>query len=75
MTSTPNGPPVFASGNVPDMSTARRAQVAEMINVDALTPINDLIDDIGRDKFAPAAIAEGTMEDNNYSLPFTAMRM
>ncbi len=59
----------LASGNVPDMSTALPAQVAEMINVDALTPINDLIDDIGRDKFAPAAIAEGTMEDNNYSLP------
>ena len=33
------------------MSTALPAQVAEMINVDALTPINDLIDDIGRDKF------------------------
>ena len=59
----------LASGNVPDMSTALPAQVAEMINVDALAPINDLIDDIGRDKFAEAAIAEGTMDGNNYSVP------
>ena len=54
----------LASGNVPDMSTALPAQVAEMINADALTPINDLIDDIGRDKFAEAAISEGTMDAN-----------
>ena len=59
----------LASGNVPDMSTALPAQVAEMINVDALAPINDLIDDIGRDKFAETAIAEGTMDGNNYSVP------
>ena len=59
----------LASGNVPDMSTALPAQVAEMINADALTPINDLIDDIGRDKFAEAAISEGTMDGNNYSVP------
>ena len=51
------------------MSTALPAQVAEMINADALTPINDLIDDIGRDKFAEAAISEGTMDGNNYSVP------
>lgn len=59
----------LSSGNVPDMSTALPAQVAEMINVDALLPINDLIDNIGRDKFAEAAIKEGTLDGNNYSLP------
>lgn len=59
----------LASGNVPDMSTALPAQVAEMINADALTPINDLIDDIGRDRFAETAIAEGSMDGNNYSVP------
>ena len=41
----------LASGNVPDMSTAQVGQVAEMINADALIPLNDLIDEIGRDKF------------------------
>lgn len=59
----------LASGNVPDMSTALPAQVAEMINVDALQPMNDLIDSIGRDKFAEAAIKEGSIGDQNYSLP------
>jgi len=59
----------LGSGNVPDMSTALPAQVAEMIDADALLPINDLIDGIGRDKFAEAAISEGTVGDNNYSLP------
>ena len=59
----------LASGNVPDMSTALPAQVAEMINADALTPINDLIDDIGRERFAETAIAEGSMDGNNYSVP------
>ena len=57
----------LASGNVPDMSTALPAQVAEMIDADALVPINDLIDEIGRDKFAEAAISEGTV--NNYIQP------
>lgn len=59
----------LASGNVPDMSTALPAQVAEMINVDALAPVNDLIDSIGRDRFSDTAIAEGTKDGNNYSLP------
>ena len=52
----------FASGNVPDMSTALPNQVVEMINVGALLPINDLIDKIGRDKFSEAAINEGTVK-------------
>ncbi|OBX07834.1 ABC transporter substrate-binding protein [Gallibacterium genomosp. 3] len=59
----------FASGNVPDMSTALPNQVVEMINVGALLPINDLIDKIGRDKFSEAAISEGTVKGQNYSLP------
>lgn len=59
----------LASGNVPDLSTALPNQVVEMINVEALSPINDLIDDLGRDRFSAAAINEGTVGENNYSLP------
>ncbi|MFC0309541.1 ABC transporter substrate-binding protein [Gallibacterium trehalosifermentans] len=59
----------FASGNVPDMSTALPNQVVEMINIGALAPVNDLIDKIGRDKFSEAAINEGTVKGQNYSLP------
>ncbi|KGQ69587.1 sugar ABC transporter substrate-binding protein [Chelonobacter oris] len=59
----------LASGNVPDMSTALPNQVVEMINVGALQPVNDLIDKIGRDRFAAAAINEGTVAAQNYSVP------
>ena len=47
------------------MSTALVGQVAEMINSDAIIPLNDLIDDIGRDKFNEAALKELTVDDNN----------
>ncbi|MDA3731909.1 sugar ABC transporter substrate-binding protein [Niameybacter massiliensis] len=59
----------LASGNVPDMSTGLPGQVAEMINAEALLPINDLIDDIGRDKFSAKALEEGTVDGNEYSIP------
>ncbi len=57
------------SGNVPDMSTALPNQVTEMINADAIVPLNDMIDSIGRDKFSESAINEGTVDGNNYSVP------
>lgn len=59
----------LAAGDVPDMSTGLPGQVAEMINVEALLPINDLIDEIGRDKFSAKALSEGTADGNEYSLP------
>lgn len=65
----------LASGNVPDMSTALVGQVAEMINVDALIPINDLIDDIGRDKFNESALEECTVNGNNFSIPLYSHAM
>ncbi|PJG85389.1 ABC transporter substrate-binding protein [Conservatibacter flavescens] len=59
----------LSSGNVPDMSTALPNHVIEMINFGALQPIGDLIDSIGRDKFAQGAIDEGTVKGENYSIP------
>ncbi|MGI6624882.1 MAG: ABC transporter substrate-binding protein [Limnochordia bacterium] len=59
----------LASGNVPDLSTALPGHVLEMIDAEALIPLNDLIDEIGRDRFYAPAIAEGTMNGNNYSVP------
>lgn len=59
----------LSSGNVPDLSTALPNQVIEMINFGALQPLGDLIDSIGRDKFAEAAISEGTVQGQNYSIP------
>ena len=65
----------LASGNVPDMSTAQVGQVAEMINADALIPLNDLIDEIGRDKFNESALDECTLDGNNYAVPLYSHAM
>lgn len=59
----------LSSGNVPDLSTALPNHVVEMINFGALQPLGDLIDSIGRDKFAKASIDEGTVNGQNYSIP------
>lgn len=60
----------LASGNVPDISTALPNHVVEMIDVDAILPLDDLIDDIGRDRFNEAPITEMTAPDGNcYAVP------
>lgn len=59
----------LASGNVPDMSTALPGHVVEMMDADALEPVDDLIDDIGRNKFSKTALSEGKKDGTCYSLP------
>ncbi|MGY3724878.1 carbohydrate ABC transporter substrate-binding protein, CUT1 family [Granulicatella balaenopterae] len=59
----------LASGNVPDMSTALPGHVVEMMDADALLPVNNVIDKIGRDKFSQAALSEGEIDGENYSMP------
>ena len=55
----------MASGNVPDMSTALPAQVVEIMDADALIPIDDLIDEIGRSRFAEGSFKkEGKKMEN-----------
>lgn len=59
----------LAAGQVPDLSSALPTHVAELLDVDALVPLDDVIDQIGRDRFAAAALAEGEMGGANYSMP------
>lgn len=59
----------LASGNVPDMSTALPGHVVEMMDAEAVIPLDDVIDDIGRDRFAKAALSEGERDGECYSLP------
>ena len=59
----------LASGNVPDMSTAQAGQVVEMINADAIIPLDDMIDEIGRDRFYESPIQEMTYDGNCYAVP------
>ena len=39
----------LASGNVPDISSTIASQLVEMIDAEAVIPVDDLIDEIGRD--------------------------
>lgn len=59
----------LTAGQVPDISSALPTHVVEMIDADAIIPLNDVIDDIGRDRFYEAALREGTVGEDNYSLP------
>lgn len=59
----------LASGNVPDMSSATPAQVVEMIDVDAILPMDDLIDSIGRDRFYEKALVEMKNDGKCYAVP------
>ncbi|MBO1870582.1 sugar ABC transporter substrate-binding protein [Lachnoanaerobaculum sp. Marseille-Q4761] len=59
----------LASGNVPDMSTALPSHVVEMMDSEAVVPLDDLIDNIGRDRFAKTALSEGEKDGACYSIP------
>lgn len=57
------------SGQVPDLSTALPTQVVDMINSDAIVPLGEVIDGIGRDRFPAPALKEGEKDGENYSVP------
>lgn len=59
----------LASGNVPDMSTALPNHVVEMIDTDAIIPMDNLINEIGRNRFYEAPIDEMTIDGNCYAIP------
>lgn len=59
----------ISTGNVPDISSALPNHVTEMIDADAILPLDDVIDDIGRDRFYEAALKEGEKDGKNYSVP------
>lgn len=59
----------LASGNVPDMSTALPNHVVEMIDAEAILPLDDLIDTIGRDRFYEAPLTEMTIGGACYAVP------
>ena len=59
----------LASKNVPDISTALPGQVVEMMDAEALIPIDYVIDEIGRDRFSESALREGQKDGKCYSIP------
>lgn len=59
----------FASGNLPDMSTALPNHVVEMIDADAIIPLDGLVDSMGRERFAKAPLVEMTKDGNLFAIP------
>lgn len=59
----------LSSGNVPDLSSALSSQVVEMIDADALLPLDDLIDKIGRDKFYEKTLTELQADGKTFGVP------
>lgn len=60
----------LASGNVPDMSTALSNHVVEMIDAEAIIPMDNLINSMGRDRFYEAPLTEMTAPDGQcYAVP------
>lgn len=60
----------LASGNVPDISSTTASQLVEMIDAEAVIPVDKLIDEIGRDRFMSNALTEMTAEDGScYGVP------
>lgn len=59
----------LASGNVPDMSTALPNHVVEMIDFDVIIPLDNLIDEIGRERFYEAPLKEMTSNGKSYAIP------
>lgn len=60
----------LASGNVPDISSTVASQLVEMIDAEAVRPVDNLIDEIGRDRFMENALTEMTAEDGKcYGVP------
>ena len=55
----------LASGNVPDISSTTASQLVEMIDAEAVIPVDKLIDEIGRDRFMSNALTEMTAEDGS----------
>ncbi len=59
----------LSTGSVPDLSTALPNHVVEMIDAEAIIPLDDMINTIGRDRFYAAPLAEATLAGKTYAVP------
>lgn len=61
----------MVSGDLPDISTAcNMYEVEELENAGILRPVDDVIDDIGRDLFSDNVLLELSHADNIYGIPY-----
>lgn len=63
----------LTTGDLPDMSTAQNTgEVIEIVNAGAAAPVDDFLDDFGRDLFSEKAVGDMTWEDTAYGIPYYA---
>ena len=61
----------ITTGDLPDISTAQNTgEVVEMLNADVLASMDSTIDAIGRDLFSANALADMSMDDATYGIPY-----
>ena len=61
----------ITTGDLPDMSVAQNTgEVAEMLNVDVLVPVDPVVNEIGADRFSKSALADMTKNDAIYGIPY-----
>lgn len=61
----------ITTGDLPDISTAQgTGEVVEMINAGVINPMDDIVDEIGRDRFSANALADMTVDGAVYGIPY-----
>lgn len=61
----------ITTGDLPDMSTAQNTgEVVEMINAEVLRPVDEFLDNFGRDRFAEKALGDMTWDGATYGIPY-----
>ncbi len=57
------------AGQIPDISTALPNHVVELLEIEALSPVDDVINKIGIGRFYKAPLKEGELNGEHYALP------
>ncbi|XCB29305.1 extracellular solute-binding protein [Arcanobacterium hippocoleae] len=57
------------AGQVPDIATAQPNQVIDMLNAEAIVPLDDVIDRVGKNRFNAPTLKEGEKSGSHYSIP------
>lgn len=61
----------ITTGDLPDISTAQgTSEVVEMINAGVINPMDDIVDDIGRDRFSANALSDMSVDGAVYGIPY-----
>lgn len=61
----------LTTGDLPDMSTAQNTgEVVEMLNAGVLQSVDDMIDNIGRDRFSANALSDMSVKGTTYGVPY-----